>query len=210
MWHDFILSGFMKNIKFEINEQDIREYLKKHRNDVAIKYREAMFVKYMREHQEITCESLEILMQKYHWEDKKINGIYHRDELGILKSEPLLDFSYYLDGITNLDISGICHILIPTIGYYDIVDKNFSSMTNEVIKELEINDSNFDEALRMAIDNYCVGGLINIYREEHFGFTLERINLMKKNRCRKELMEYSHIYGEDKVKQIRKIIRERV
>ena len=200
----------MENIKFEITEPDIREYLKKHRNDEAIKYREAMFVKYMREHQEITCESLEILMQKYNFEDDRIDGIYHRDNYGILKSESLINFSSYLDGINNLDISGICHILIPTLGYYDTASKNFSLITNEIAKELEINGRNFDEALRTAIDNYCVSDLINIYREEHFSFTLERISLMKKNRCRKELMEYSHIYGEDNFKQIRKIIRERV
>lgn len=200
----------MEKIEFEITEPDIREYLKQHKNDEAIKYKEAMFVKYMREHQEITCESLEILMQKYNWVTDRIDGIYHRDNYGILKSESLINFSSYLDGINNLDISGICHILIPTLGYYDTASKNFSLITNEIAKELEINGRNFDEALRTAIDNYCVSDLINIYREEHFGFTLERISLMKKNRCRKELMEYSHIYGEDNVKQIRKIIKERV
>lgn len=200
----------MENIKCEITEQDIREYLKKHKNDEAIKYREAMFVKYIRERQVITCESLEILMQKYNFEDDRIDGIYHKDNYGILKSESLINFSSYLDGINNLDISGICHILIPTLGYYDTASKNFSLITNEIAKELEINGRNFDEALRTAIDNYCVSDLINIYDEEHFGFTLERISLMKKNRCRKELMEYSHIYGEDNVKQIRKIIKERV
>ena len=200
----------MENIKCEITEQDIREYLKKHKNDEAIKYREAMFVKYIRERQVITCESLEILMQKYNFEDDRIDGIYHRDNYGILKSESLINFSSYLDGINNLDISGICHILIPTLGYYDTASKNFSLITIEIAKELEINGRNFDEALRTAIDNYCVSDLINIYYEEHFGFTLERISLMKKNRCRKELMEYSHIYGEDNVKQIRKIIKERV
>ena len=200
----------MENIKCEITEQDIREYLKKHKNDEAIKYREAMFVKYIRERRVITCESLEILMQKYNFEDDRIDGIYHRDNYGILKSESLINFSSYLDGINNLDISGICHILIPTLGYYDTASKNFSLITNEIAKELEINGRNFDEALRTAIDNYCVSDLINIYDEEHFGFTLERISLMKKNRCRKELMEYSQIYGEDNVKQIRKIIKERV
>ena len=34
----------MENIGFNITEYDIREYLKKHKNDVAIKYKEAMFV----------------------------------------------------------------------------------------------------------------------------------------------------------------------
>ena len=200
----------MENIKFEITEQDIREYLKKHKNDETIKYREAMFVKYMREHQKPTQEALEILMKKYNLRDNRIDGVYFYDDSDRVRSIPLKTFDSYLDDITNLDISGICHILIPTLGYYDTASKNFSLITNEIAKELEINGRNFDEALRTAIDNYCVSDLINIYYEEHFGFTLERISLMKKNRCRKELMEYSHIYGEDKVKQIRKIIRERV
>ena len=85
----------MENIKCEITEQDIREYLKKHKNDETIKYREAMFVKYIRERQVITCESLEILMQKYNFEDDRIDGIYHKDNYGILKSESLINFSTY-------------------------------------------------------------------------------------------------------------------
>ena len=108
----------MENIGFNITEYDIREYLKKHKNDVAIKYKEAMFVKYMREHQEITQESLEILMEKYNWQDSVVNGIYYRDSNGILKSEALSDFNSYLDGITNLDISGICYIMVPVLSYY--------------------------------------------------------------------------------------------
>ena len=200
----------MENIGFNITEYDIREYLKKHKNDVAIKYKEAMFVKYMREHQEITQESLEILMEKYNWQDNVVNGIYYRDNNGILKSEALLDFNSYLDGITNLDINGICHILIPTLGYYSKDGSNFSSIVLEVAEKMNINDTSFDEQINIAIDNYRISKLIRVDREEHFGFTLERINLMKNDRCKKELIEYSHIYGEDEVKQIRKIVRERV
>ena len=200
----------MENINFKITEYDIREYLKKHKNDVDIKYKEAMFVKYMREHQEITQESLEILMEKYNWQDNVVNGIYYRDSNGVLKPEALPDFDSYLDSITNLDISGICHILIPALGYYSKDGSNFSSIVLEVAEKMKINDTNFDEQKNIAIDNYRISKLICVDREEHFGFTLERTNLMKNDRCKKELIEYSHIYGKDKVKQIRKIIRERV
>ena len=100
----------MENIKFEITEQDVKQYLKRHKNDEAIKYKEAMFVKYMREHQEITKESLEILMQKYNWVTDRIDGLYFYDDYDRMRSIPFKTFDSYLDDINNLDISGICHI----------------------------------------------------------------------------------------------------
>ena len=82
----------MENIKFEITEQDIRQYLKKYENDESIKYKEAMFVKYMRANQEkITKESLVILMQKYKFKDSRVDGIYYIDNHRGLKSNNLFD-----------------------------------------------------------------------------------------------------------------------
>ena len=214
----------MEEIKFEINEQDIREYLKKHRNDEAIKYREAMFVKYMREHQEMTCESLEILMKKYNLGDKKINGIYHGDEFGILKSEPLSDFRYYLDDfsysddITYIDVSGICHILIPAVGYYQNI-KGYRFIENPCyklhyglgdlsMKLLNTVPKDINDQLALALDDYCTLGKVE-YTYTNIGHSGYVYSIrMGKDTCRHELEEYSHIYGEEPVKQIRKIMRE--
>lgn len=209
----------MEKIEFEITEQDIREYLKKHRNDGAIKYKEAMFVKYMREHQEITCESLEILMQKYNWEDKKINGIYHRDNHGILKSETLSDFGSYLDGITNLDVSGICRILIPAVGYYQNIKgyrfienlcyKLHDGLGDLSMKLLNTVPKDINDQLELALADYCVTGKVE-YAYTNIGRSGYVYSIrMGKDTCRHELEEYSHIYGEEPVKQIRKIMRER-
>ena len=200
----------MENIGFNITEYDIREYLKKHKNDVAIKYKEAMFVKYMREHQEITQESLEILMEKYNWQDSVVNGIYYRDSNGILKSEALSDFNSYLDGITNLDISGICYIMVPVLSYYSDYKyhiynwyKELSNVSRKL--EFDINYEQMQSAIRNMKDDYLIAfDDRHIYQDNDVYFRFS------KNESKNMIESYSHIHGEDNVKQIRKIIRERV
>ena len=204
----------MENIKFEINEQDIREYLKKYENDEAIKYKEAMFVKYMRANQEkITKESLVILMEKYNFKDSRVDGIYYIDNHRGLKSNNLFDFGSYLKSIKKLDISGICHILIPALGYYnasEFYNRIFYSIANGVVEKMKMNDIMFEFILKKAIEDYCISDLISINSEKHQKFTLKKINLMEKNRCEKELIEYSSIYGKTKVKQICDIVKGRM
>ena len=200
----------MENIGFNITEYDIREYLKKHKNDVAIKYKEAMFVKYMREHQEITQESLEILMEKYNWQDSVVNGIYYRDSNGILKSEALSDFNSYLDGITNLDISGICYIMVPVLSYYSGYKyhiynwyKELSNVSRKL--EFDINYEQMQSTIRNMKGDYLIAfDDRHIYQDNDVYFRFS------KNESKNMIESYSHIYGEDNVKQIRKVIRERV
>lgn len=197
----------MKNIKFEITERDIQEYLKQHKQDESIKYREAMFVKYMKEQQEITCESLEILMKKYNWEDRLNNGTYQYDHSGVLKQESLPNFTSYLNGIHNLNLSGICHIMIPVLTYY-----NVNNNQQNVIKQLENLAFEFKlEPLNLgfievdAIENYVIA-----YGNEIFRYN-NGINLyLSKEKSSKLIQGYTSIYGEEPVKQIRKIIRERM
>ena len=210
----------MEEIKFEINEQDIREYLKKHRNDEAIKYREAMFVKYMREHQEMTKESLEILMKKYNCVTNKADGIYFYDDYDRMRSLPFKTFDSYLDGITNLDVSGMCRILIPTVGYYENI-KGYRFIENPCyklhdglgdlsMKLLNTVPKDINDQLALALDDYCVTGKVE-YTYTNIGHSGYVYSIrMGKDTCRHELEEYSYIYGEEPVKQIRKIMRERV
>ena len=200
----------MENIKFEITEQDIREYLKKHKNDEAIKYREAMFVKYMREHQELTHEALEILMKKYNFEDGRIDGIYHRDSHGVLKSESLSNFNSYLDGIENLDVNGICYIMVPVLSYYSDYKyhiynwyKELSNVSRKL--EFDINYEQMQSAIRNMKGDYLIAfDDRHIYQDNDIYFRFS------KNESKNMIESYSHIYGEDNVKQIRKIIKERV
>ena len=207
----------MENIKFEITEQDIEEYLKKHKEDETIKYREAMFVRYMREHQKPTQEALEILMKKYNLRDNRIDGVYFYDDSDRVRSIPLKTFDSYLDDITNLDISGICHILIPTLGYYKKIEgyKQIQAPyygLNYISKELlNTVPEDIDKQLKLALEDYCAVNKVD-YRINYiskYSYKLLYSIKMGREHCRHELEEYSYIYGEDKVKQIRKIIRER-
>ena len=209
----------MGEIKFEINEQDIREYLKKHRNDESIKYKEALFMRYMREHQEITKESLEILMKKYNLSDNRIDGIYFYDDYDRARSISFETFASYLDGINNLDISGICHIFIPTVGYYQNV-KGYRFIENPCyelhdglsdlsMKLLNTVPKDINNQLKLALDDYCAVGKVE-YTYTNIGHSEYVYSIrMGKSSCSHELEEYSYIYGEESVKQIRKIIRKR-
>ena len=149
-------------------------------------------------------------MEKYNWQDSVVNGIYYRDSNGILKSEALSDFNSYLDGITNLDISGICHIMVPILSYYSSYKYHvymwYKELSN-VCRKLEF-DTNYERkqsAIKNMKDNYLIAfDDRHIYQESEIYFRFS------KDESRKMIESYSHIYGEEPVKQIRKIVRERV
>lgn len=205
----------MENIKFEITEKDIKEYLKEHKDDEDIKYKEAMFIKYIKEQEILTKEKIEMLMKKYNLENVSISGIYDYDNHGILKRQSLQTFTSYLDGINNLDISGVCHILIPTLGFYDeyrsdyqLIGVPYIGLNALSIKLIGTIPEDIKVQLTSAIeDYYTVGKIDKIHNHNHS--TLINIR-MGKEHCRKELQEYEEIYGEEPVKIIRKSIRERM
>lgn len=208
----------MENIKFEITEEDIKGYLKAHKDDEAIKYKEAMFVKYLKENGIITRESLEILMKKYNSISVPIVGTFaHYDKHNNFLQNPLDSFSLYLKYIKNLDISGICHILIPTLGYYGIGKNEYKLLKplnlgmnalsyNLTKKRPDINTMKFE--LRRACEDYELAGKISL---DPSYSTKCNVNIhMGREHCRKELLEYSFIYGEEPVDEIRKYIRRKV
>lgn len=204
----------MQDINFKITEQDIRDYLIQHKNDNSIKNKEALFVKYMKENNNITQESLEILMKKYNWDERKIDGTYSiHDGRGYSRQEELSSFSLYLANIHNLDISGICHIMIPTFGYYGerkygylSIGTPYLEVESAATEILGIIPNNSSYCLESTIDDYCIAGKID---KSYYLEIITNINIrMGRDICRKELQRYSQIYGEEPVKKIRKIIRE--
>lgn len=202
----------MENIKFEITESDIKEYLKKHKDDENIKYKEAMFIKYMREQNIVTKEKLEMMFNKYNFEDNRMDGIYFYDDYDIMRSIPFRTFDDYLDGINNLDISGICHILIPALGYYgeygkgyQIIGVPYIGLNDLSMKLIGTVPEDINRQLKYAIEDYYTVGKLDKFACG----TYVNIKMGKEN-CRRELQEYSYIYGEEPVKIIRKSIRERM
>lgn len=202
----------MENLSFKITEQDVSNYLIQHNNDYAIKNKEAMFVKYIKESNEITQEILEILVSKYNWNNQLFRNTY--DSTDVLKESSLYSFDTYLK-TRDLDISGICHILIPTFGYYGFYKENYHpiiashielyTIVSNVIGKTAEND--YRGCLNLAIDNYYEVGKIDECSDSRY--TLYMKIKMDTETCRKELVEYSKIYGEEPVQRIKKIIQER-
>lgn len=184
----------MENIKFEITEEDIRGYLKVHKDDKNFKYKEAMFMKYLKENNRFTSEALEMLIRKF-----SFNSV-------LVFNDKLPSFISYSNPIQNLDLSGICHILIPTMKYYGKSEFHANQLYTNlgmVSDTLVIPMENPLEVIESTLDDYRICGkvetndmLINIK--------------MSKESSRGELLAYQEIYDENKVKRIRKIIRERV
>ena len=200
----------MENKKLEISTNDIRKYLKdlkKNHSDEYEKYyryKEAMFVKYMKEHNEDTKESLEIRMKKYNSDKISIVGTSDYDNYSTLKKQTLISFDNYLYGVNNLDISGICHILIPTIKYYGEKECYINQLYAElgsVSSRLTIPMEYPMKIIESTLDDYRVCGKVKTIGN--------RIHIkMGRDTCRGELLAYQDFYDENKVKRIKKIMRE--
>lgn len=188
----------MENITFEITREDIKNYLNEHKENY--KYCEAMFIKYLKENQfRLTRETFQMIMKKH-------NGVLPMDryesEMSGYYSLPC--FNGRNSMIQNLDLSGICHILIPTMKYYG--DKTFTmnhlsvnlcSLANLLLVPV-VNQT---EVVESTLDDYELCGKIE---KDGKMITVK----MGKDHCRKELLAYEDFYYDCKIKRIRKEIRE--
>lgn len=188
----------MENINFTITEQDIQTYLKQHKDDENIKYKEALFVKYMKEQGLLTKEALEIIMQKYNSFKVNAAGIYDDNwsKTWTAMCNPryrFVKFKTYLYRYKPVfkDNIEVCHVLIPAIKYYNYDDFD---------KWYQLDD---DKSLKIdfseALDNYRIAGKVS------FENNIPIIN-MGIEECEKELYEYEKIYGKD-VERVKQIVR---
>lgn len=193
----------MENIRFEITEEDIKKYLREHEDDY--KYKEALFIKYLKENKNaLIKETVQILFERNGMElvERKID-IDSFDDLPSFNNKSLCSI-----GVRNLDLSGICHILIPAIRYYDwdrhgvSVGKIYSDL-DMVAGNLNVHFDRPWEVLESTLDDYEICGKIEV-KDEIVNFRMSR------EHSRRELISYQGYYYENKVKRIRKIIREGV
>ena len=186
----------MKEINLKITEEDLKKYLEKHKD--GYKDQEAMLVKYLRENSEtITKEALEILLYKYNNEEISITGVYNQDSNPVIERS-LPNFNKYLSSITNIDISGICHILIPTLGCFDKYHLNYEFLST---KKFELNDlskvliasSPYVDfmTLKSAVEDYIIASKINANICDNYSIFV-KFN-MTKEECVKDLDTYKEI-----------------
>lgn len=195
----------MEKINFEITKDDVKNYLKRHENDQNIKYKEALFVQYIKNQKKLTKEAMEILMWKYN--DEFVSPVeINSSSCNIFHEVP--SFDSYLNNIKNLDISGICHILIPSFGYYEYMDPCYSCLEKIPSKLLGTTDQKQNDYLVGAINDYYLLGKVD---KVMFSDILLAIDIkMSRKMCEMELQTYSLIYGEDSVKKIKNLVKELV
>lgn len=190
----------MKPLEFQITEQDIKNYLKKYKK--YYKGAEALFVKYIFDHQfELTEEMIEMMAKK---------------DLPSDFDSGLSCFYPDCPEVQNLDLSGICHILIPTIRYYDwdrpsIQRDRLYADLDMVARELSIPISGHVEASHAvggALADYIISEKLEI---KITGDNLEFIDFkMSREDSLGELVVYDRFYGEEKVKKIGELIKKTV
>lgn len=197
----------MENIKFEITESDIKEYLKQHKDDEIIKHNEAMFVKYMKEQTLLTTEAMEILMCKYNDFDIEPVNIMGINNSTNQVSYGFPSFNNYLNKIKNLDASGICHILIPTFRSYNLKEYipvgDLRNSLNIIARKLNVSNEDPGYALRSTLDNYILCDKIG--RDSLMPMFITTFKMSRKD-SKYELAKYANFYGEDKVEKIKKLI----
>ena len=180
----------MENLKLEISEQQIRDYLKKYQN--YYKDCGTLFVKYLKDNtNNPTEEMIEILTE---------------GKITINNSGEISSFNPIPTYIEKLDLSGICHILIPTIKYYGesiiTIDQLYWNLENAAEK-LSVSINHPLDVVISTIDDYQICEKVKLEDQ------ILKIKMSRES-CRRELFVYQNFYDKDKVKQIRKIVRERV
>ena len=193
----------MESVKYLITEEDIKNYLNKHSKDELIKYREALFVKYMKHQDIFSQEKIEILVSKSN-NSTDLLMINDYSRLTIIKHA----FYSFRDFLRNqqVDTSAYMHIIIPTLGLYKDSLKDISLTNGHVERYLPSDLNDYDcGKLTDTIENYTVAGKI-IDRKDEIT-RVSDIN-MSENECNQELIEYSMIYGNEIVEKIKKLVKE--
>lgn len=196
----------MKDITFKITEKEIQRYLENHKDLVLNK--EALFVRYIKENAELSIEALNMLTMKYNYVDIQ-SDFDHLEENEILSSS-FINFEEYLKK-QKLDLTGVCHIIIPSIGLYSSnrvlfpFQETFTLHAIATKLGIGINE-NINNILSTTVENYTMTGQITEFNDVITSYSYFK---MGREKCRKILLEEENIYGKENVQKIRKLVRER-
>ena len=175
-------------MEFGIAEYDIHSYILEHSQDIRLKYRESMFARFMKIPE---------------MQDEKKEIIYNNRDLGL--------FEEFISK-QELDVSGIWHILVPTLAYYDMFryDAMQYSKMNNTIDYINIRFNKLEEKLKESIkDGYYTNALDDYLIAELIDFkNFSYYSLMDKERAQKELEEYRKIYNEGVVEIVNDHVKE--
>ena len=191
----------MVKIDFQITEEDIKDYLERHSDSKLLKYREPLFVKYIKHRDIFSIEKVEMLTCK-----SGINNlsVYGECDSKVTKCK-LPSFNDYIIH-QHVDASATMHIMIPILKLYEKKIGNITLTNGHVEKYLPINLDEYNCGVLVdTIENYQVAGKIRGNIEEMT--KISDIN-MSAFECKSELVSYEEIYGKDEVEKIKKLVKE--
>lgn len=200
-----------ETVKLGINLNDIAEHIKSHREDKNIKYLEVLFMQYMKENYFQAKETLPMLIYKYNLLILPMDQL--KSTMDSIHSSLTKEKSFedYLSSVQNLDVSGICDILFPTLKLHGVEGsfyQGYEQVVKQVIEELKISDSDdIAPILDNAILNYVLVNQLEeiAFLEKDISSIFYKIKVGK-NHCYGMLHAYEDIYGKDKVDEVRKVI----
>ena len=209
----------MENLRIFINSNDIKKYLLSHKDDKNLKYKEALFLKYLDDTNMYTKEKFEM------------GGID-------TNNKELLTFEKYIELIkksNNIEVADISLMLVPALGlnglyagdidigvkyiynYARLLDENANM--EKVIKEAIYRLRNYSKEYynsmnkidypikEIGIFNDTLGRYVKLITLGLINFTGKDFSLIGKDRCEKELEIYSQIFGTEPVSIIREYVK---
>lgn len=201
----------MESINFKITEQDIKEYIDRVDSNeynggyTVIRFREAMFVNYMKNENELTAEKLEILLYKLNDISLPVNGLYCAYNGNEKIESELMTFHKYIKNL-KIDYNAIMHMLIPTIKFYEKKVGNIALTNGNIEKYLPGRLESYNcHLLSNAIEDYQIAGKI-AKKDEEIVYVDDI--LIDKNECEIELCAYTNMFGKRNVDKIKRLVRE--
>lgn len=216
-------------MKINVTQEDIDKYMLAHKSDIDIKYKEALFLKYLDDTDDKTLEKVEMYVKKL--DDK--SEFYKKTNV-----TDLFNFKKYLELISscrNIDVYDISLMLVPALGLNNLYVGDIeieSNYINNFSYLLDMNTILLVEGAIFRLRNYskeydrsCTGGMdksiknIGVFNDTLGNYVRLRdlgvidypnddFTLIGKDRCEVELYEYSEIYGKEPVEIIKEYAKE--
>ena len=209
----------MKNLNIYIKEKDIKSYLLKHKNDKKIKYKEALFLKYL--------------------DDTEFDTEEKKEMANISIDSNAIDFNTYINCLKDKHsptVEDICLILVPALGlnslyagdinisidyinnYARLLDDNANMekvvkeslyRLRNISKEYSLRHKGVDYPIReIGVLNDTLGRYAKLRHNGIIEYNGSDFSFIGKDRCEKELESYSNIYGYDTVEIIKEYTKE--
>lgn len=208
----------MENLNLYVEYEDILNYFLHHKEEKNLKYKEALFIKYL--------------------EDNSFNDYEKKEKIGLHIDFPCDNFETYINNLKekhNPDISDISLILVPALGLNKLYTGDTNTKLNYINNYTGLLDDSADIEKVITETIYRLRDISDEYTNNHsdidypikqigiFNDTLERYVILRKkgiidynndfsligiDRCNKELDIYKDIYGSDTIETIKEYTKE--